>query len=46
MCGAEIQKKLLAHLKVQRLPCTTEDITKGAGVSWNTTEIHLVQLQM
>ena len=44
--GAEIQKKLLAHLKVQEWPCTTEDIAKGIGVSWNTAEIHLVRLQM
>ena len=42
----EIQKKIVGYLKNQEWPCTTEDIAKGAGISWNTAAIHLVHLQM
>ena len=46
MRGEEIQKKILDYLKAQEWPCTTEDIARGANISWNTAEIHLVRLQM
>ena len=46
MKGEEIQKKIVDYLKNQEWPCTTEDIARGAEISWNTAEIHLVRLQM
>lgn len=46
MRGVEIQKKILAYLKMQEWPCTTEDIAKDIEVSWNTAETHLVRLQV
>lgn len=46
MRGEEIDTKILNYLKAQEWPSTTEDIAKGAGLSWNTAEIHLVRLQM
>lgn len=46
MRGEEIQNKILRYLEKQEWPSTTEDIAKGAGVSWNTAEIHLARLQV
>lgn len=46
MRGIEIQKKILDYLNAQKWPATTEDIAKGAGISWNTAELHLTKLQM
>ncbi len=46
MKGEEIQKKILDYMKAQEWPSTTEDIAKGAGISWNTAELHLTKLQM
>lgn len=46
MKSEEIQSKIIQYLKGQEWPCTTEDIAKGANISWNTAELHLVKLQM
>jgi predicted transcriptional regulator len=46
MRGEAIQKKILEYLKAQEWPSTTEDIAKGANISWNTAELHLTKLQM
>ena len=45
MRGPEIQNKILEHLRKLEWPATTEDISKGVGISWNTAELHLVKLQ-
>ena len=45
MRGEEISKKILAFLEKQEWPATTEDIAKGAGVSWQTAQIHLFKMQ-
>ena len=36
MKGEEVQKKILEYLKAQEWPSTTEDVAKGANISWNT----------
>jgi predicted transcriptional regulator len=46
MRGTEIEKKIIEYMKAQEWPSTTEDIAKGAGISWNTAELHLVKLQV
>jgi len=46
MRGEEIPKKILEYLKEQEWPSTSEDVARGAGVSWNTAELHLTKLQM
>lgn len=46
MGSNEIQDKIISYLKKQEWPCTTEDIAKGSGVSWNTAALHLIKLQM
>jgi predicted ArsR family transcriptional regulator len=42
----EIQNKILAYLKEQEWPSTTEDVASGVKISWNTAEVHLMKLQM
>lgn len=42
----ETQRKIMKYLKAQEWPSTTEDVAKGVGISWNTTAIQLVKLQM
>ena len=45
MRGKQITKKVLNYLKKQEWPETTENIAKGAGVTWQTAQIHLFKLQ-
>ncbi len=45
MRGLEITKKIIAFLKKQEWPETTENIAKGADISWQTAQIHLFKLQ-
>lgn len=44
MSGNDIQKKILEYLEKCDWPSTTEDVAAGAGVSWNTAQIHLLKL--
>ncbi len=46
MRGEEIRKKIVEYLNAQEWPSTTEDVAKGADISWNTAELHLVKLQV
>ena len=39
-----VNERIIAYLKKQDWPCTTEDIAKGAGISWQTAQIHLFKL--
>lgn len=41
----EIDKKILKFIENSDWPVTTEMVAKGAGVSWNTAQIHLYKLQ-
>ena len=43
--GIEITNKIIAFLKKQEWPETTENIAKSVGVTWQTAQIHLFQLQ-
>lgn len=42
--GKEIDKEILKFLRGKEWPCTTEDIAKGAKVSWQTAQIHLFKM--
>jgi predicted ArsR family transcriptional regulator len=44
MSGEEIQKKIIEYLETCDWPSTTEDVAAGAGVSWNTAQVHLLKL--
>lgn len=41
----EIDKRIIAYLKKEDWPVTTEMIAKAIKVSWNTAQIHLYKLQ-
>jgi len=41
----KIREKILNFMKDLEWPSTTEDIAKGAKVSWNTAQVHLLKLQ-
>lgn len=41
----EIDKLILRYIEKSDWPVTTEMVAKGAGVSWNTAQIHLYKLQ-
>lgn len=41
----EIDKKILKYIEKSDWPVTTEMVGIGAGVSWNTAQIHLYKLQ-
>lgn len=41
----EIDKKILQFIEKSDWPVTTENVADGAGVSWNTAQIHLYKLQ-
>jgi response regulator of citrate/malate metabolism len=45
MGSEEIKKKIIRYLEAQKYPATTEEIAKGAGISWNTAELYLTRLQ-
>ena len=38
-------KKILAYLKNEDWPVTTEMVAKEMGISWNTAQLHLFKLQ-
>jgi predicted ArsR family transcriptional regulator len=44
MKGTEIRRNILKFLREQEWPATTENVAAGAGVSWNTAQIHLLKL--
>ncbi|MGI0102801.1 MAG: FaeA/PapI family transcriptional regulator, partial [Nitrosotalea sp.] len=41
----EIDRLILKYIEDSDWPVTTEMVAKGAGVSWNTAQIHLYKLQ-
>lgn len=41
----EIDKKVLAYLKKEDWPVTTEMVAKELAISWNTAQLHLYKLQ-
>ena len=41
----DIDKMILKYIDDSDWPVTTEMVAKGAGVSWNTAQIHLYKLQ-
>lgn len=41
----EIDKIILKYIEKSDWPVTTEMVAKGAGVTWNTAQIHLYKLQ-
>lgn len=40
----KLSERIIAYLKKQDWPSTTEDIAAGAGVSWQTAQINLFKL--
>lgn len=40
-----IDKAVIAYIKKEDWPVTTEMVAKAAEVSWNTAQIHLYKLQ-
>lgn len=42
----EIDKKILKFIEKSDWPVTTEQVAEGAGVSWNTAQIHLYKIQV
>jgi predicted transcriptional regulator len=40
-----IDKKIIAFIKSEDWPVTTEMVAKNANVRWNTAQIHLYKLQ-
>ncbi len=45
MRGEQIPKKIIEFLEKCEWPSTTEDISGGVGVTWQTAQIHLFKLQ-
>lgn len=41
----EIDRKLLAYIKKEDWPVTTEMVAKELHISWNTAQLHLYKLQ-
>lgn len=41
----EIQNKILKFLEGKDWPVTTEDVADGIDSSWNTAQMHLIQLR-
>lgn len=41
----EIQNKIINYLKDKEWPVTTEDVADGCDISWNTAQVHLIQLR-
>lgn len=41
----KIQKRIVEFMSGLEWPPTTEDIAKGAKVSWNTAQVHLMRLE-
>jgi len=44
MVKKNIPKEIMAFLKKQDWPVTTENVMKGIRVSWNTAQVHLLKL--
>jgi len=44
MTKKNIQKEIIAFLRKQDWPVTTENVMKGISVSWNTAQVHLLKL--
>ena len=44
MRGEEIAKKIIEYLGKQEWPSTSEDVAKGASISWNTAQVWLLKL--
>jgi predicted transcriptional regulator len=40
-----IDRKVIAYIKNEDWPVTTEMVAKDAGISWNTAQLHLYKLQ-
>lgn len=40
-----IDKKIIAYIRSEDWPVTTEMVAKAAGTSWNTAQLHLYKLQ-
>lgn len=40
-----IQKRIIDYMSTLEWPATTEDIAKGAKLSWNTAQVHLLKMQ-
>lgn len=45
MAENEIDKKVIAYLKKEDWPVTTEMVAKALVISWNTAQLHLYKLQ-
>jgi Mn-dependent DtxR family transcriptional regulator len=41
----EIDRRILAYMKKDDWPVTTEMIAKELEISWNTAQLHLVKMQ-
>lgn len=41
----KIDGKIIAYIKSEDWPVTTEMVGKAVGVSWNTAQLHLYKLQ-
>lgn len=46
MRGKEVEKQIIKHLKTREWPVTTEDVANAVGISWNTAQVHLKDLQI
>jgi len=40
----KIQERIIEFMSTLEWPATTEDIAKGAKISWNTAQVHLLKL--
>lgn len=41
----ELDRRILAFLRKEDWPVTTEMVAKALSISWNTAQIHLYKLQ-
>ena len=46
MESKNIEEKIIEHMKTLKWPSTTEDIAKAVGITWNTAQVHLKNLQI
>ena len=45
MTRKDLKKGIVEFLSKQEWPCTSEDIAKALGISWNTAQVQLLKLQ-
>ena len=45
MTKKDLKKGIVDFLSKQEWPCTSEDIAKGVGISWNTAQVQPLKLQ-